>query len=53
MKITNNYSFFVKLSGTKNLKEQIINNWSENEIRSSWIYELNDFKKIRNKYLLY
>ena len=46
-------SFFVKLSGTKNLKEQIINNWSENEIRSSWTYELNDFKKIRKKYLLY
>lgn len=46
-------SFFVKLSGTKKLKEQIINNWSENEIRSSWTYELNDFKKIRKKYLLY
>ena len=46
-------SFFVKLSGTKNLKEQIINNWSENKIRSSWTYELNDFKKIRKKYLLY
>ncbi|MBL6877705.1 MAG: DUF1343 domain-containing protein [Flavobacteriaceae bacterium] len=46
-------SFFVKLSGTKKLKEQIINNWSENEIRSSWKYELNDFKKIRKKYLLY
>ena len=46
-------SFFVKLSGTKKLKEQIINNCSENEIRSSWTYELNDFKKIRKKYLLY
>jgi uncharacterized protein YbbC (DUF1343 family) len=46
-------SFFVKLSGTKKLKEQIINNWSENKIRSSWTNELNNFKKIRKKYLLY
>ena len=46
-------SFFIKLSGTKNLKDQIINNFTEKEIRASWSKELNNFKKIRLKYLIY
>jgi len=46
-------SFFIKLSGTQKLKDQIINNWSENEIRFSWINDLKNFKNIRSKYLLY
>ncbi|MDG1219703.1 MAG: DUF1343 domain-containing protein [Flavobacteriaceae bacterium] len=46
-------SFFIKLSGTKNLKDQIINNFTEKEIRASWSKGLNDFKKIRLKYLIY
>ena len=46
-------SFFIKLSGTKNLKDQIINNFTEKEIRASWSKGLNNFKKIRLKYLIY
>ena len=48
-----NNSFFIKLSGTQKLKDQIINNWSEDEIRFSWINDLKNFKNIRSKYLLY
>jgi len=46
-------SFFIKLSGTQKLKDQIINNLTEKEIRSSWSKGLLNFKKIRSKYLLY
>ena len=44
---------FNKISGTKNLKEQIINGVNEKEIRMSWNLKLEQFKKIRKKYLLY
>lgn len=47
----NNY--FEKLSGTDELREQITTGLSENEIRKSWQPEINNFKKIRTKYLLY
>ena len=46
-------SFFIKLSGTQKLRDQIINNLTEKEIRSSWSKGLLNFKKIRSKYLLY
>lgn len=46
-------SFFEKLAGTGNLKEQLIQNKSESEIRKSWEPDLMDFKKIRKKYLIY
>ena len=46
-------SFFVKLSGTKNLQKQIVEGISEKEIRSSWGKGLRDFKTIRTKYLIY
>jgi uncharacterized protein YbbC (DUF1343 family) len=46
-------SDFNKLSGTSNLKEQIINGQGESEIRESWNDGLEKFKKIRKKYLLY
>ena len=46
-------SFFIKLAGTQNLKDQIINNLTEKEIRSSWSKGLINFKEIRSKYLLY
>ena len=46
-------SFFVKLSGTKNLQKQIVEGTSEKEIRSSWKKGLRDFKTIRTKYLIY
>jgi len=42
------------LSGTKKkLRQQIISGMSEDEIRKSWQPELNTFRKIRKKYLLY
>ena len=46
-------SDFDKLSGTTNLKKQIIEGLSESEIRDSWKEGLEKFKKIRKKYLLY
>lgn len=45
--------FFEKLAGTTELKKQIIEGKTELEIRSSWQKELEEFKKIRIKYLLY
>ena len=45
--------FFDKLAGSATLRWQIINGKSEEEIRNSWQKDLNDFKKIRAKYLLY
>ena len=46
-------SDFDKLSGTSILKKQIIEGLSESEIRDSWKKGLENFKKIRKKYLLY
>lgn len=46
-------SFFIKLAGTKKLQQQIEQGLSEKEIKASWQQGLNDFKKIREQYLLY
>lgn len=46
-------SFFEKLAGTSLLRKQIIEGKTEKEIRESWQEGINEFKKIRNKYLLY
>ncbi|MBS9774255.1 MAG: DUF1343 domain-containing protein [Tenacibaculum sp.] len=46
-------SFFTKLSGTEKLQKQIINGVSEEEIRKTWVEDLDNFKKIRSKYLIY
>ena len=46
-------SFFDKLAGTDKLRKQIISGKSIREIKKSWKTELNEFKNIRNKYLLY
>ena len=46
-------SYFNKLAGTAKLKEQIIAGKSEEEIKASWKPGLDQFKKIRKKYLLY
>ena len=46
-------NFFVKLSGTKELQQQIENGLSEEEIRESWKEGIEEYKKIRSKYLLY
>lgn len=47
----NNY--FDRIVGSQTLRNQIIQNYSEDEIRKSWHDDLNAFKKIRKKYLLY
>ena len=46
-------NFFVKLSGTKDLQQQIENGLSADEIRESWKEGIEEYKKIRSKYLLY
>ncbi len=45
--------FFIKLTGTKKLQKQIELGVSEMEIRKTWSKGLNDFKKMRKKYLIY
>jgi len=46
-------NFFDKLSGNGELKFQIINNFTEDQIRASWKEDIDDFLLIRNKYLIY
>jgi len=48
-----NPDFFDKLAGSDRLRKQIIAGMSEVAIRATWQDELNEYKKIRNKYLLY
>ncbi len=45
--------FFDKLAGNDKLRKQIIKKLSEEEIRKSWKSDLDKFKRIRKKYLLY
>jgi uncharacterized protein YbbC (DUF1343 family) len=45
--------FFDKLAGGKTLREQIEKGWSEVEIRKTWVADIEKFKKVRSKYLLY
>lgn len=46
-------SFFEKLTGTAELRKQIEQGLSEEAIRASWQTKLDEFKRIRKKYLLY
>lgn len=46
-------SFFEKLAGTDELRKQIEEGLSEEEIKKSWQPGLEKFKKVREKYLLY
>lgn len=46
-------AFFTKLAGTKKLQEQIEKGLSEKEIRASWQKDLETFKEMRKKYLIY
>ena len=54
---TNKSDFFLKgfhrIAGTKNLESQIKSRVSEKVIRKSWEEDLNHFKSIREKYLIY
>lgn len=45
--------FFDKLAGTDQLRLQIMAGKTEMEIKASWRNELNQYKKMRKKYLLY
>lgn len=44
---------FDKLAGNSKLREQIIKGTTEEEIRKSWQPDIDKFKQIRKKYLLY
>jgi len=48
-----NTSGFTKHAGTTKLQQQIVAGLSENEIKSFWKADLDRFKKVREKYLLY
>ena len=45
--------FIDKLAGTASLREQIVAGLSEDDIRASWQPALEQFKKVRARYLLY
>jgi uncharacterized protein YbbC (DUF1343 family) len=45
--------FFDKLAGTDALRKQIEAGWSEEQIRESWKPQLEKFRQMRKKYLLY
>jgi uncharacterized protein YbbC (DUF1343 family) len=44
---------FDRLAGSAQLRQQLIAGMDENEIYDSWKAQLNEFKQIRKKYLLY
>ena len=46
-------NFFNTLAGTNTLREQIINDVSEEEIKKSWQPDLRKYKEMRKKYLIY
>lgn len=48
-----NPNFFDKLAGTDQLRKQLVAGMNEEEIRMSWQEDLENFKSIRKKYLLY
>jgi len=48
-----NESFFDLLAGSDKLRLDIIDGKTENEIRQSWADELERFKELRIKYLIY
>ena len=45
--------YFYRIAGNKNLETQIKKGLSEKEIRISWEKDINEYKKMRKKYLLY
>ena len=46
-------SFFDKLAGSDSLRKQIIAGLTETQIRASWKADLDKYKAIRKKYLMY
>jgi uncharacterized protein YbbC (DUF1343 family) len=45
--------FFTKLAGTKKLRLQIEQGMSEDDIKATWQKDLDSFKTLRKKYLIY
>ncbi len=45
--------YFEKLTGNEDLRQQIINGLSQKEIKAGWQDDLDAFKRIRKKYLIY
>lgn len=45
--------YFEKLAGTGDLRKQIIAGWNETRIRDSWSKKLEDYRSMREKYLIY
>jgi len=45
--------FFDKLAGGPNLRQQLLSGWDVKAIRESWQADLEDFRTVRRKYLLY
>jgi len=45
--------FFTKLAGTTKLQEQIELTYTYREIRKNWFRDIEKFKKVRSKYLMY
>ena len=45
--------WFDLLAGTKQLRYQIVRGLNEKEIKASWQPELDKYRKMRKKYLLY
>jgi uncharacterized protein YbbC (DUF1343 family) len=45
--------YFEKLAGTADLRLQIEAGWDENRIRAGWKTELDNYLKMRDKYLIY
>jgi uncharacterized protein YbbC (DUF1343 family) len=45
--------FFTKLAGTTKLQEKIVKTYTYREIRKTWLRDLENFKRIRGKYLIY
>ncbi|MBR9921701.1 MAG: DUF1343 domain-containing protein [Bacteroidetes bacterium] len=45
--------FFDLLAGTDQLRKQILAGWTEAQIRESWKEDLDAFKLVRKKYLIY
>ena len=46
-------TFFTKLAGTQKLQQQIEKGLSESKIKATWSKDLEEFKKVREKYLMY
>lgn len=45
--------YFIRLAGTDQLQKQIESGMTEEEIKNTWKDELNQFKQLRAKYILY